>query len=228
MRVQGHRIFFILAAGVAASLMVVSTPTAQAPPATPAPAPKLAPTGPPAQSVDLMTTEGVALFGGHWRNMDAKIVEGPPRPNADPWKVSYDLQPKAGDTAFDDSSWPTIEPKALADRRGGGGVFMTWYRIALTLPPRVGDFQTTGALAVFHIIVDDYAEVWVNGQLPRAVGKPSGNMIVGFNLPNRVVLSDAVKPGERVQVAVLGINGPISLAPPNPVFVREARVEFFK
>jgi gluconolactonase len=175
-----------------------------------------------------MTPEGVALFGGHWRNMDAKIVEGPPRPNADPWKVSYDLQPKAGDAAFDDSSWPMIEPKALGDRRGGGGVFMTWYRIALTVPPRIGDFQTTGALAVFHIIVDDYAEVWVNGQLPRAVGKPSGNMIVGFNAPNRVVLSDAVKPGERVQIAVLGINGPISLAPPNPVFVREARVEFFK
>ena len=51
---------------------------------------------------------------------------------------------------------------------------------------------------------------------------------VGFNLPNRVVLSDAVTPGERVQIAVLGINGPISLAPLNPVFVREARVEFYK
>lgn len=200
-----------------------------APPAVPpAPAPKLAPAGPPAQAVDLMTAEGVAVFGGQWRNMDARIVEGPPRPNADPWKVSYDLQPKAGDASFDDGRWPVIEAKALADRRGGGGVFMTWYRIALTIPPRVGAFDTAGALAVFHIIVDDYAEVWVNGQLPRAVGKPSGNMIVGFNLPNRVVLADAVKPGERIVVAVLGINGPISLAPPNPVFVREARVEFFR
>jgi len=81
---------------------------------------------------------------------------------------------------------------------------------------------------VFHIIVDDYAEVSVNGQLPRAVGMQSGNMVVGFNLPNRVIISDAVKPGERVEIAVLGINGPISLAPLNPVFVREARVEFFK
>ena len=53
-------------------------------------------------------------------------------------------------------------------------------------------------------------------------------MIVGFNLPKRVIISDAVKPGERVEIAVLGINGPISLAPLNPVFVREARVEFFK
>ncbi len=201
----------------------------QAPaPATPAPRPKLAPTGTPAHAVDVMTTEGVALFGAQWRNMDARIVEGPPRANADPWKVSYDIQPKAGDASFDDSSWPIIEAKALADRRGGGGVFKTWYRINLTIPPKIGGFATEGAVAVFHIIVDDYAEVLVNGQLPRAVGRPSGNMVVGFNLPNRVVLSDAVRPGERVQIAVLGINAPISLAPLNPVFVREARVEFYK
>ena len=175
-----------------------------------------------------MTAEGVAVFGGQWRNMDAKIVEGPPRPNAGSWKVSYDLQPKAGDANFDDSSWPVIEAKALNERRGGGGVFMTWYRITVTIPQRIGNLDTAGAVAVFHIIVDDYAEVLVNGQLPRAVGKPSGNMVVGFNLPNRVVLSEAVKPGERIQIAVLGINAPISLAPLNPVFVREARVEFYK
>lgn len=77
-------------------------------------------------------------------------------------------------------------------------------------------------------VVDDYAEVWVNGQLPRAVGTPSPNLVAGFNLPNRVVISDAVKPGERIQIAVLGMNGPISLAPLHPVFVREARIEFFR
>lgn len=215
-------------AAAPASVRATQAPGGPAPAAPPPPAPKLAPAGPPAHAVDVMTAEGVAVFGAAWRNLDAKIVEGPPRPNAGPWKVSYDLQPKAGDAHFDDSSWPTIEPKALNERRGGGGVFMTWYRINVTIPQKIGDFETTGALAVFHIVVDDYAEVWVNGQLPRAVGKPSGSMIVGFNLPNRVVISDAVKPGEHIQIAVLGINGPISLAPLNPVFVREARVEFYK
>lgn len=196
--------------------------------ATPAPPPRVAPTGPPAHAVDVMTADGVAVFGGQWRTMDAKIVEAPPRPNAGPWKVSYDLQPKAGDASFDDSSWPMIDAKALNERRGGGGVFMLWYRITLTVPQRVGDFDTAGAVAVLHITVDDYAEVWVNGQLPRAVGKPSPSTIAGFNIPNRVVLSEAVKPGEKIQIAVLGINGPISMAPLNPVFVREARVEFFR
>ena len=214
--------------GVTVQTQEVQAPSAAAPAAAPAPRPRMAPGVTPVHSVDLMTADGTAVFRGQWRNMDARIVEAAPRPNAAPWKVSYDLQPKAGAAGFDDSSWPTIEAKALADRRGGGGVFMTWYRIALTIPQKIADLDTTGAMAVFHIIVDDYAEVWVNGQLPRAVGMQSGNMVVGFNLPNRVIISDAVKPGERVEVAVLGINGPISLAPLNPVFVREARVEFFK
>jgi gluconolactonase len=204
-------------------------PGGAAPAAPPPPRPKMVPGGAPTYQVDLMTREGVAVFGGQWRAMDAKIVEGPPRPNAGAWKVSHDLQPKAAAADFDDSSWPVVDaPMLVTDRRGGGGVFMTWYRIALTIPPTIGAFDPAGAIAVFHIVVDDYAEVAVNGQIPRLVGRPSGNMIVGFNLPNRAVLSEAVQPGEKFQVAVLGINGPIALAPLNPVFIREARVEFFK
>lgn len=200
-----------------------------APAAPPPPRPKLAPSGAPTYQVDLMTREGVAVFGAQWRALDAKIVDGPPRPNAGPWKASWDLQPKAASADFDDSSWPVIDaPTLVTDRRGGGGVFMTWYRIGLTIPRTIGGFDPTGAIAVFHIVVDDYAEVAVNGQIPRQVGRPSGNMIVGFNMPNRAVLSDAVQPGEKIQVAVLGMNGPIALAPLNPVFIREARVEFFK
>jgi gluconolactonase len=174
-----------------------------------------------------MTTEGVAVFGGQWRNMDARIVEAPPRANAGPWKVAYDVQPKAGDASFDDSAWKAIEPKALGDRIGGGGAFMSWYRITLTMPERIGSFDPSRSVAVFHATVDDYAEVWVNGQLPRAVGRPSPNLVQGFNEPNRVIVSDNVKPGERIQIAVFAMNGPISVAPLNPVFFRDARLEFF-
>ena len=47
-------------------------------------------------------------------------------------------------------------------------------------------------------------------------------------MPNRVVLSTGVKAGEKFQLAVFGINGPISLAPANTVWFREARIEFYK
>jgi hypothetical protein len=47
-------------------------------------------------------------------------------------------------------------------------------------------------------------------------------------MPNRIVLSDATREGDRFQLAVFGINGPISVAPPNTVWFREAKVEFFR
>jgi hypothetical protein len=42
------------------------------------------------------------------------------------------------------------------------------------------------------------------------------------------VLGEQVKPGDKFQIAILGINGPISLAPANPVFFREAKIEFYR
>ena len=213
------------------ALLVASLSTAQtpAPAAAPNPPPVIAPSLPPTRVVDLATNEGMAAFSGQWRNMDAKIIEVPAMPNAGPaWKSAYDLTPKAGDANFDDSGWAKIDPKGLLDRRGGGHLFMTWYRSNLTIPAKVGDLDTAGARVVLAFTIDDYAEVWVNGQMPRAAGRPSPATIQGFNMPNRVVLSESVKPGDKFQIAILGINGPISLAPPNPVFFREAKIEFFK
>ena len=45
---------------------------------------------------------------------------------------------------------------------------------------------------------------------------------------DRVVISNAVRPGETIEIAVFGINGPISVAPANMVWFREARIEFYK
>ena len=44
------------------------------------------------------------------------------------------------------------------------------------------------AQAVFNVLVDDYGEVWVNGEMPRRSGYPSPATIQGLNMPNRVVL----------------------------------------
>jgi gluconolactonase len=183
----------------------------------------------PAKSIDLMTAEGSAVFGAQWKSMEAKIVEGRPIANAMPgYKTSYDIQPHAGEAGFDDSSWPVIGAKGLADRRGGGKVSFIWYRANLTIPAKIGDFDTAGATAVLTAYVDDYAEVWINGQMPRRAGYPSPAAIQGFNMPNHVVLAEAVKPGDKFQIAIFGINGPISVAPMNFVWFREAKIEFFR
>ena len=88
--------------------------------------------------------------------------------------------------------------------------------------------RPSGAKAVLTAYVDDYAEVWVNGQMPRRAGITSPATIQGFNIPNRVVLGDSVKAGDKFQVAIFGINGPISVAPPNFLFFRQASLEFYK
>jgi len=203
----------------------------QAPAQAPAPTspPQIAPALVPAHAVDLMTAEGMAAFGAQWKHMEAKIVEGPALPAAMPgYKSSYDISPHAGEKGFDDASWPTIEAKGLADRRGGGKVSFLWYRTNLTVPEKIGNFETNGAKMVLTAYVDDYAEVWVNGEMPRRAGITSPATIQGFNIPNRVVLSDSVKAGDKVQIAIFGINGPISVAPSNFVFFRQASIEFYK
>ena len=215
------------AALVAVPLAISSISVAQAPP--PRPAPIMAPAIPPAHVVDLMTTPGAAALSAQWRVSDVKIVEVPAIQGAMPqYKTTYNIEPKAGGADFDDSKWPLIEPKDLAARRSGGHVAFMWYRTPLTIPAKIGEFDTSGAVAVLTVTVDDYAEVWVNGAIPGRSGYPSPATIQGHNMPNRVVLGTGVKAGDKFQIAVFGINGPISMAPANTVWFREARMEFYK
>jgi len=223
---------FVTCAVLSAILMIIpaiAAGQAPGPAAAAPPPPQMPPSLVPVKVVDLMTPEGSAIFGAQWKSMEAKIVEGPPIANAMPgYKTSYDIQPHAGEAGFDDSSWPVIGAKGLADRRGGGKVSFIWYRANLTIPAKIGDFDTSGATAVLTAYVDDYAEVWVNGQVPRRSGYPSPATIQGLNIPNHVVLADPVKPGDKFQIAVFGVNGPISVAPMNFVWFREAKIEFFR
>jgi gluconolactonase len=217
-------------AAVPALMPSMAAAQAPAPAAAPAPPPpQMPPSLVPSLSVDLMTAPGSAAFGAQWKAIDAKVVEIPALAGHMPgYDKTYDISPHAGEAGFDDSAWPKIEPKGLADRRGGGKFSFMWYRTTLTIPEKIGNFETAGAKAVLTAYVDDYAEVWINGQMPRRSGYPSPATIQGLNMPNRVVLADAVKPGDKFQIAVFGVNGPLSVAPSNFIFFRQASVELYK
>jgi gluconolactonase len=211
----------------ALSLTVATLSLAQAPP--PPAAALMAPGLPPTLVVDLMSTEGAAALGAQWRVSDVTIKEVPIIKDVITQnKMTYDIDPHAGGTDFDDSKWPVIEPKDLNAHRSGGHVAFMWYRAALTIPAKIGAFDPTGAVAVFRTTVDDYAEIWVNGVIPGRSGYPRPAAIAGHNMPNLVVLSTGLKPGDKFQIAIFGINGPISVAPANSVFVRDAKLELFK
>ena len=194
-----------------------------------APQPPIAPLTPPTYIVDLMTTEGSAAMGARWKGVEAKIVPCPALSDSMPeFKTTYDVEPHAEIVGFDDSGWQDIAATDLGARRGGGMVSFYWFRMTLTIPARVQDFDTAETKAVFTVNVDDYAEVWVNGVMPRTPGRPSPAAIQGFNMPNRVVLGDSVTPGDKFEIAVFAINGPISAAPANFLWFREAKVEFYR
>jgi gluconolactonase len=207
-------------------------PTISAPPARPpllaAPHP-VPPLIPPGHAVDLMTAAGSAVFGARWRGKEAKIVECPALTDSMPeFKTTYDIEPHAEIRGFDDSGWLVIDATELGAKRGGGLVSFFWFRTTLTIPTEAEGFDTAGAMAVLRVNIDDYAEVWVNGDLPRAAGRTSPGTIQGFNMPNRLVLANPVVPGAKFEIAVFAINGPISAAPANFLWFREAKVEFFR
>jgi len=214
----------------AASLLLL----ALAAPAAALPTPLVRPFGRPDALVDLRTAEGVRLVKGQWRYRDAKIAEvdakgpGPDlKPSGAPIRT-YDYTPKAGAADFDDSTWEAIEPTTLDARRSTGKVCFNWYRIELTVPERIGTFDPTGSTVVFEIVVDDYAEVWVDGRLTPVLGQTGGAVAAGFNAPNRVVVGRNVKPGQKIQLAVFGMNGPVSASPQNFIWVKSATLDFYQ
>jgi gluconolactonase len=147
------------------------------------------------------------------------------QPTGRPVKA-YDITPQAGTRDFDDSAWPVIEPDSLDERRGNGKLWFNWYRIRLTVPERIGGFDPTGSTVVFDTSVDDYAEVWVDGELPRAAGQSGGSVVKGWNAANRLVIGRDVRPGQQIQLAVFGANGPLSQPPTNFIWLRYAKLEF--
>ncbi len=192
------------------------------------------PKGRPDATINLATKEGEQLVQGEWRYSDTKIIEvdfkgpGPDnQPTGAPVKT-YDFTPHAGGAEFDDSHWQIIEASTLNARRSTGRLCFNWYRINLTIPEHIENYEANGATVVFETALDDYAEVWVDGELSRALGQEGGSLINGWNAANRLVIGRNVKPGQKIQLAIFGANGPLSNPPTNFIWMRYAKLEFYK
>jgi gluconolactonase len=187
----------------------------------------------PLATIDLATDEGAKLINGTWRYSDTKIVEVDfrgPGPDGQPTGErikTYDYTPHAGGADFDDSGWQKISAASLNQRRATGRICFNWYRINVTIPDRIDGFDPAGSNVVFETALDDYAEVWVDGELARTLGQRGGSVVGGWNASNRLMVGRNVKPGQKIQLAVFGINGPISNPPTNFIWVRFARLEFY-
>jgi gluconolactonase len=189
-----------------------------------------APAGAP--TIDLTSQSGVELVKGAWRYSDVQLVptrHRAPDAHGQPTGApvdTWDYQPHAGGRDFDDAAWPTLDPATLTERRGHGRISFNWYRMAITVPPAVDGVDTHGMNVELETSLDDYAEVWVDGELSRLAGQSGGSVVAGWNATNRLLIGRNVKPGQKIQLAIFGINGPISDPPTNFIWLRLARLSF--
>ena len=147
------------------------------------------PTAAPARpfgSIDLATREGVALVQGQWRYSDTQHRRGRlhragRRRAADrPPVKTYDYTPQAGGAGFDDSAWPVIDPTTLAERRGTAASSSTGIASRSRFPSGSARFDPTARPSCSRPSLDDYAEIWVDGELPRALGQTGGSVVGGL------------------------------------------------
>ena len=118
---------------------------------------------------------------------------------------------------FDDSGWSVCTDirKSLSV-----GFTFAWYRTTVELPLEVNNMPVEGARLWFETNVDNYGEVWVNGQIDRSTG-----VSVGINAPQRSELSPGATPGSNFVIACLVANGPLA-EPRGGIFMRLATLAF--
>jgi len=135
---------------------------------------------PGASASDLQTDDGTRVVdaGGATptprfaRSTSSRSARTPTaRAGEVPNKRTYDVMPHAQAPDFDDSGWRSWHPtrRCSAGKRPG---LVQLVCTAVTVPERLGDFDPTGSTVVFEVVVDDYAEVWVDGQLPLVLASP--------------------------------------------------------
>ncbi|MFT3785511.1 MAG: SMP-30/gluconolactonase/LRE family protein [Tepidisphaeraceae bacterium] len=184
----------------------------------------------PDVTIDLRTQAGANLVDARWAWADADIVgvehraAGPDLKPSGAIVRTHGLSPALGDLTS--GRFTPIAPTELEVRRGNGRLSFGWYALDVKLPEKVGALDVAGATASFEIVVDDYAEVYVEGKAQFGLGRSGGTAVAGFNSPNRVVLTRDARPGQTFHIDVLAMNGPVGDPPPNYIWVRGATLDF--
>src|SRR5262249_13201431 len=88
--------------------------------------------------------------------------------------------------------------------------------------------QTAGSTVAFEIVIDDYAEVWVNGALPAIYGQSGGAVIKGYKTPNPLMIARKAAPGQKILFVVFWVHRPISANTNKFIMIKSAVLDFYK
>ena len=166
----------------------------------------------PRAEFDLQNPDHLKALQGQWRFAPG-LVPGEPNEGLVPQLEST----PALLTEYDDSDWKVTDDLT---RWHSQGLAFAWYRITVTLPELVKGMEIRGTRCLFETCIDDYGEVWINGECDLERGT-----VQGFNVPHRVMISTEAQPGDQYTLALLAVNGPLA-RPGGAVFVRYATLAF--
>ena len=166
----------------------------------------------PRAALDLNKSEDRQQVKGQWR-VGPGLVPGEPNEGL----TAQLLASPARLADYDDSAWAVCSN--IRESLSTGFTF-AWYRIAFELPQRVDGVEVAGSRVFFETNVDNYGEVWIDGQIDRSTA-----VIVGINASQRVEVSASAVPGSRHVIACLVANGPLA-EPRGGVFIRYATLAF--
>lgn len=166
----------------------------------------------PRVALDLNNEEDRAKVKGQWR-VGPGFVPGEPNEGL----TARLLASPARLPDYDDSGWDVCNDirASLSE-----GLTFAWYRIAVELPESIDGMEISGARMFLEANVDNYGEIWIDGEIDRSTG-----VIVGINAQQRVEIPGGAVPGARHVFACLVANGPLA-APRGGVFMRFATLAF--
>ena len=162
----------------------------------------------PRVALDLNKSEDKQKVNGQWR-VAPGLVPGEPNEGL----TSQLAASPARLADYDDSGWEVCTN--IRESLSTGFTF-AWYRIHVVLPERMDGLEVAGSRVFFETNIDNYGEVWVNGQIDRGTGA-----IVGINAQHRVEISNSAVPGTTYVIACLVLNGPLA-EPRGGIFMRYA------
>jgi hypothetical protein len=166
----------------------------------------------PRAAFDLQNPEDLRLLQGQWRFAPGLV---PGEPNEGLVSQLEAVPCRLPD--YDDSDW---EVRYNLAQWHSHGLTFAWYRLKVTLPETVKGHPISGTRCLFETCIDDYGEIWIDGECDRERGA-----VQGFNVPQRVPVTTEAQPGDQHTFALLAVNGPLG-APGGAVFVRYATLAF--
>ena len=163
----------------------------------------------PRANLDLENPDDLAVLGSTGWRIAPGLVPGEPNQGLVAELRSVDA--RLAD--YDDSGW---EQNANFQERRSVGFTFAWYRLHITIPQQIKGEEVAGRRIVFETNVDNYGEIYIDGEIDRV-----NWVITGNNVPKRAVVENQAVPGTSHVIAVMVCNAPFG-EPMGTIFMRYA------